>query len=122
MSPSTIDAKIEEFKAVANKGSRMGVSEFSRSKLWRKTLTEIGCFEVVERGEVVGYMLAPEFASAISDRLTSLEEQLEQLQISAMFSSRVEYAAVSSGEELVSAVDDVLDARLDSLMGIAHGD
>lgn len=123
MSPAVIESKIEKFQSVIGAGERVGVSEFARSKSWRSKLSESGCFEVVDRGgSVVGYVLAPDYATALNERLTDLEEQVEKAQIAAMFEARSDYTDIETGEKLKTEALGYFDKNIDALMEIANGD
>ncbi|NHM15767.1 hypothetical protein GMI69_03650 [Eggerthellaceae bacterium zg-887] len=100
---------------------RVGVSEFARSKSWRDKLPGTGCFEVVDRGNVIGYLLAPDYAEALSGRITELEEQVERAQIAAMFSARAERDNPQTGTDLKEAALAYFDANADALKDVVNG-
>ena len=122
MTPALLEKTVGSFQNMVGAAERVGVSEFARSKDWRKRLPKTGCFEVVDRSGVVGYMLAPEYAVALSDRIAQLEQLVEQAQIAAMFKAREGYNDVKTGAELRVAVEESFNARIDSLMGEIHAD
>ena len=100
MSSAAIEEKVDTFQNVVNSGNRIGVSEFARSREWREQLPELGCLEVVDRNGVVGYMLAPDYAQAMSAHITELEEQEERAAIAAMLDARRDRTEPAAGEEL----------------------
>ena len=123
MSPAVIEEKIEKFRSMVGSSERVGVSEFARSKSWRDRLPEAGCFEVVDRsGNVVGYVLAPDYAVALNERMADLEEQAERVQIAAMFKAREDYTNIKTGVELKAGALDYFDKNIDALMEIIDGD
>jgi len=116
------DEQVERFQNMVGSTERVGVSEFARSRSWRDRLSDVGCFEVVDRSGVVGYMLAPEYASALSARIAELEEQGERAEIAAMFMARGDRAENKTGGDLKSAALAYFDDNADALMGIVNGD
>lgn len=121
MSPALLEERVERFQDMIASTERVGVSDFSRSKAWRDRLPQMGCFEVVDRADTVGYMLSPAYAKAIGERLADLEEQLERAQIAAMFKAREGYTNVLSGADLEAAVSRAFDDRIDGLLEVVHG-
>ncbi len=122
MSESLNDVQLNRFHNMVGSTERVGVSEFARSKDWRQRLPHAGCFEVVDRGGLVGYMLAPEYAAALDERITELEEELEKAQITAMFNARSGYDDVCSGESLKSGALSYFDEHVDALSEIVNAD
>ena len=115
MTSITIEEKVGKFQNVVGSTSRIGVSEFARSREWRDWLREVGCFEVVDRNGVVGYMLAPDYAQALSTRIANLEEQEERAAISAMLEARKDRTEFVTGEELENGALAYLDEHLDEM-------
>lgn len=122
MSPELLEEKVERFQDVVTSTERVGVSEFARSKEWRDRLPQAGCFEVVDRNGVVGYMLDSQYAKALSAHIIDLETALERAQIAAMLQARKGRTDLKSGEELTSAALACFDERADELAGIIDGD
>lgn len=123
MSPALLeDEKVERFQDIVNPTERIGVSEFARSRTWRDRLPQTGCLEVVDRGGVVGYMLDPSYARAISAHVADLEMALERAQIAAMLHAREDRSDAKSGTELREAALAAFDRRADELAGIIDGD
>lgn len=120
MSPALLEERVEKFQDMIASPARVGVSDFSRSKAWRERLPEMGCFEVVDRADTVGYMLSPAYAEAIGERLADLEEQLERAQIAAMFKAREGYTDFRSGADLAEAAMRSFNERIDDLMAVVH--
>lgn len=122
MSSMALEEKVGRFHTMVESTEQVGVSEFARSRAWRDRLPKTGCFEVVDRNGVVGYMLAPDYAEALSERITELEEQVERAQISAMFSAREGRDDVKTGLALKESALAYLDEHADELMEIVNGD
>ena len=120
METNATEERIDRFQNMMGNAERMGVSEFARSKTWRDRLPATGCFEVVDRGGVVGYMLAPDLATALNARIWQLEEQLEQAQIAAMFSARADRTNIMGGEALQDEAVSYLDAHADAIMQLVE--
>ena len=122
MPSTTIDEKVGAFQSAVNSTRRIGVSEFARSRKWREELPELGCLEVVDRNGVVGYLLAPDYAQALSARISELEEQVEQASIDALFRTREDCTEPKTGEALKEAVRARFDERCEGLAAIVDGD
>lgn len=122
MSPVALEQKVEKFQDMMGATERVGVTEFARSKEWRKRLPVAGCFEVVDRGGVVGYMLAPDYAEAISERIAQLEMQAEQLQIAQMFKAREDRVDMKTGDDLKESALSYFDENAARLREIIDGD
>lgn len=122
MSTIVPENEIEKFQSMLGSTERVGVSEFARSKGWREKLPSVGCFEVVDRSGVVGYMLAPEYAEALSDKIIELEEQIEAAQIAAMFKARKDRTNFKSGDVLKADALAYFDEKADALTAVINGD
>ena len=122
MSPAAIEEKVSAFQSAVNPTNRIGVSEFARSREWREQLPEVGCLEVVDRNGVVGYLLAPDYAQALSARISELEEREEQASIAAMFRTRERCSNLETGEELRKSVRSRAAERAEELAAIVNGD
>ena len=122
MIPAVLEEKVWRFQDMVGSSERVGVSEFARTKAWRDRLPAVGCFEVVDRNGVVGYLLAPEYATALSDKISELEEQTERAQIAAMFKARSKSENVLTGAELNSAALAYFDENAAALREIINGD
>lgn len=121
MSTIAADKMVERFQDAIDPIERIGVSEFARCKTWRDRLPDIGCFQITDRNGVVGYVLAPEYAEAINEKMIELEEQAERAQIEAMFEARAGYTNVLEGKELKTAALDYFDKHADELLEVVNG-
>ncbi len=110
------EKKIDKFQSMVETTERVGVSEFSRSKDWRKKLPKAGCFAVEDRSGIIGYMLSPDYASAVSDQITALEQAVEAMQIEAMFNARTDRDDVKTGQELNRSALDYFSENADALI------
>ncbi|MGN0261655.1 MAG: hypothetical protein ACI4B9_02225 [Eggerthellaceae bacterium] len=122
MSPVALEQKVEKFQDMMDSTERVGVTEFARSKEWRERLPIAGCFEVVDRGGVIGYMLAPDYAEAISRRIAQLEAQTEQLQIAQMFKAREDRVDMKTGDDLKDSALAYFDEHAAELREVIDGD
>lgn len=120
MSPMVAAEKVEKFRGMVVAPERVGVSEFARSKSWREKLLSVGCFEVVDRSGVVGYMIAPDYAEALNDRLAELEERLERAQVAAIFEARNDRMHVEMGADLKTDALTYFEENADALLEIVH--
>ena len=121
MSPATITEKVSRFQNTVSSTTRIGVSEFARSREWREQLPQIGCLEVVDRNGVVGYLLSPDFAQALSAHITELEEQDERAAIAAMIEARKNRTEFATGEALKNDALAYLDEHLTEMQGAVDG-
>lgn len=113
---------LTSFQSMIEPGTRVGVTEFSRGKEWRKMLPSAGCFEVVDRNETVGFFLDPEFARSIGEQLAILEEQLENAQIEALYEARKNFGPFLKGKDLKDSALAILDAHKSEIMEFVNGD
>lgn len=113
----------QKFARMVNSGDKIGVSEFSRSKAWRAKLRKKGCFEIIDRGETVGYLLSPEYAKTISDKIVEAEalaEAEERAAALAMFDARQDRNNLLTGKALENAVEQAFSERIDALMDVVN--
>lgn len=111
MVTATVEDKARRVCSIVDGQRRLGVSDFARSKEWRTKLLDEGCLEVVDHSETIGYVMAPEYASALTSYIRELEEELENAHIRMLFDLREEYAEFLSGEELAQKALENLEAN-----------
>lgn len=111
MVTATVEDKARKVCSIVNEQHRLGVSDFARSKEWRTKLATEGCLEVVDHSETVGFVMAPEYASALTSYIGELEQELENAYIRMLFNLRKEYTEYLSGEELAQKALANLDAN-----------
>ena len=122
MVTATVENKAKTVCGVVEGRRRLGVSDFARSKEWRKSLADEGCLEVVDHSETVGYVMAPDYAEALTSYVRDLEEELERAHIRMLFELRDGYTDYRSGSDLAQAAIDRLDASWDRVEGFLNGD
>lgn len=121
MSPESAMEKVWKFQTMVGSTRRVGVSELAKTKAWRNELKEDGCFEVVDRGGLVGYMLSPDCATAMSERIDQLEMRLEQLQIEAMFKTRKCCSNAKTAPSLSVGAIEYFDKSIDDMLELING-
>ena len=84
-------------------------------------LSDAGVVEITDRGGTAGWLLSAEDMAAIVEGYSYLEEQLERMQIAALFEARNDSQPLS-GEALKAAVRETFDARKAELRGVVDGD
>ena len=62
-----IKERAEALREISTPGSRIGLTELSRSNAWRKALEQRGLLEIVDRADTAGYLVS----------VDSLNEMLE---------------------------------------------
>ena len=67
---------------------RLGLTDLARSRQWRDDLLAYDIMEIVDRMDTTGYLISARGMHALLDAITSLEEELEQVQIDALFAGR----------------------------------
>lgn len=111
MVTATVEDKARKVCGIISEQHRLGVSDFARSKEWRTELAAKGCLEVVDHSETIGFVMAPEYASALTSYINELEQELENAHIRMLFDLRKEYTEYLSGEELAQKAIENLDAN-----------
>lgn len=122
MTPVATDERIQKFQDMVNAPVRIGVSEFARSNRWRERLPETGCIEVVDRNGTVGYMLAPSFATAVSERIAELEDELENAHVKMLFDTRAHDSRPVFCEELKRGSLAYFDEHADAIREFLDAD
>jgi len=121
MVTAVAESKAKRVCNVVEGRRRLGVSDFARSKEWRKSLSDEGCLEVVDHSETVGYVMAPDYAAALTDYVRELEDELEAAHIRMLFKLREDYDDYLSGPELAQKAIDRLDANWDRVEEFLDG-
>lgn len=109
-------------RAASSGQRRISVTDLARGKDWRAELPEVGVMEVTDRGETAAWLLSDADMKALAEGYALLEEELEQAQVSAIFSAREGYHDLRSGSDLKDAARTAFDVRRDELMRLANGD
>lgn len=119
MAPAEVMMRLDRFKKASKPSGHITVTELARSKDWRKELPEVGLMHVTDRGETAGWLISQEDLDAIVYAVVSLEEELEEHSIAALFAARPpEKMEWKSGEELVKGALEHLDKYGDEMMAI----
>ena len=101
--PSMIAEHVRETYTGSHKASRVGLSDFSHGRKWRDDLAEAVVLEIVDRTETAGWLLSDEGMGSLVERIESLEAELEQARLSAIFEARAHRESWAQGEQLASA-------------------
>ena len=113
--------KADSLKRKLSGSKRIGVTELARSRDWRDGLASEGCYEIMDRSDTVGFVIAPECAEAMSQVISQMESELEEYRIKEMFDARDDYGEFLAGRELVDAADAFFESNKGQLMEFADG-
>ena len=119
---SAVLEKAELIRNNAIERPRIGVTEFARSKKWRSELERCGALEIIDRNETTGYVLSPDGMKSLLDAIDTLEEEIERMQIDAIFAARPSAETVLSGDELEQEAVDRLRSRKNAIRQALDGD
>lgn len=114
--------KVESIRRFVVPDQRIGLTDLARSKDWREALLVHEIVEVVDRTETAAYLVSPDGMRALMEKISALEEELEQAEIDALFSAREDMDDWSSGNVLASKAKDRLRASIEALGGISDAD
>lgn len=120
MSASTID-KVNKIKSEKS-AHRLGLTELTRSKAWRQILNENDILEIVDRTETAGFILSQEGLDSIIEFIESLEEELEEKRVDAIFEARKNLNNWMSGEELAQKAVESFNKNEEKWRAITDGD
>ncbi len=115
--PITAEMPVDLFHVIAARPARVPVTEIARGKDWRRMLPEQGCLEIVDRNDTVGFVLSPDYAKYIGERIDQLQEDLEQAELEDLFRVRDSYGEAVSGEELRLAARALFDENSTAIEG-----
>lgn len=99
-------------------GSHIGITDLQRKTSWRKDFDETKMMEILDRNEPFAVMLKPEVFQALRKYVRELEEQIEELQLDALFARRQDNMNWSTGEDLKKKAKESSHARIDSIRGL----
>ena len=74
---SQTDEKIEKFEEMVESPDGNNIDKYPMNRIWRNKLMQNGCLEVTDSDGLVGYILTPDYAKALSNRIKKLEEKLQ---------------------------------------------
>lgn len=119
MAPAEVMMRLDRFKKAPKPSGHITVTELARSKDWRRKLPEVGLMEVTDRGETAGWLVSQDDLEAFIHAVISLEEDLEERSLAALFGARPpERIDWKSGEELAAGALEYLDTYGDEMMAI----
>ena len=103
----------EGLRRALHEAPRLGVTEFARSKAWRRELDECQALEVLDRNETVAYLVSPQLIEALFNTIDDAEELIDNLDAQLMFAERKDYNNWMSGKELEEAALALIDQEED---------
>ena len=105
-----------------NVGSHIGITELQRKTSWREEFTKSKIMEVLDRNETFAVMLTPEVFRSVQAYIEQLEQQVEQLQLDALFARREGNMNWMTGEDLKQKAKASFHTRKDLIRGLLDGD
>ena len=72
-----IKERAEALREISTPGSRIGLTELSRSNAWRKALEQRGLLEIVDRADTAGYLVSVDSLNEMLDVINALESEVE---------------------------------------------
>ena len=104
-------------------GSHIGITDLQRSTDWRQRFAVSKMVEILDRNQPFAVMLKPEIFDAIRQYIAVLEEQLETLQVDALFAQRPEARMNwTTGDDLKRQAQEILRDRHALIRGLLDGD
>ena len=70
-----IKERAEALREISTPGSRIGLTELSRSNAWRKALEQRGLLEIVDRADTAGYLVSVDSLNEMLDVINALESE-----------------------------------------------
>lgn len=119
MAPAEVMMRLDRFKKASKPSGHITVTELARGRDWRKELPEVGLMQVTDRGETAGWLISQEDLDAIVYAVISLEEDLEERSIAALFAARPpEKMEWKSGKELAEGAMRYFEEHGDEIRAI----
>lgn len=120
MAPADVMERVGRFKSTPGPHGRISVTELARGKEWRNDLPKIGVMEVTDRGETAGWLVSKEDMEAVAYAIISLEQEVEELSVAAMFEARAgdNQTDWKSGKQLRESAQTYFDSHGDEIMAI----
>ena len=94
-----IKERAEALREISTPGSRIGLTELSRSNAWRKALEQRGLLEIVDRADTAGYLVSVDSLNEMLDVINALESEVERLTIQQMFTVGAGKPEAAQGED-----------------------
>ena len=82
---------------------RVSLTELARGKQWRQELAGCGMMEVIDRTETAAWLVSDQQMEELLYAVVSLEEELEQARVDALFDARSDYQNWLQGDSLAEA-------------------
>jgi len=101
---------------------RLGLTDLARTRQWRDDLLAYDIIEIIDRSDTTGYLISVKGLQALLDAITSLEEELEQIQIDALFAGREYLENWESGNALAHKAKLSLKLAQSKVRDSADGD
>lgn len=113
---------VEKIRKGFDLGSRIGVTQLSRSTQWRDDLERFVALEVVDRKQTAAVLLKPEAFKALMAYLDQVDQELEQAQVDALFAHREQLNDWASSDNLAKKAKKSMQERQKRIRGILDGD
>lgn len=115
---------VEKIRKGFEMGSRVGVTQLGRSTQWREDLDRLIAMEVVDRNQTAAVIMKPEAFTALMTYIDSMDKELEQAQVEALFGHRKHTTEYLDGgsEELATKAIASFRKRKDQFREILDGD
>ncbi len=116
-----IKERAEALREISTPGSRIGLTELSRSNAWRKALEQRGLLEIVYRADTAGYLVSVDSLNEMLDVINALESEVERLTIQQMFTARGDKEQWETGSELSQSAQESLKRRKEKIHAFLYG-
>ena len=116
-----IKERAEALREISTPGSRIGLTELSRSNAWRKALEQRGLLEIVDRADAAGYLVSVDSLNEMLDVINALESEVEHLTIQQMFTARGDKEQWETGSELSQSAQESLKRRKEKIHAFLDG-
>ena len=116
-----IKERAEALREISTPGSRIGLTELSRSNAWRKALEQRGLLKIVDRADTAGYLVSVDSLNEMLDVINALESEVEHLTIQQMFTTRGDKEQWETGSELSQSAQESLKRRKEKIHAFLYG-
>lgn len=120
MAPYDVLERADNVRSTVQGHKRISVTELSRGKDWRSQLPEAGVIEVTDRGDTTAWLVSDADMQALVEGYRYLEEELERMQIAALFEARATDKPATNSKLKKEALAS-FDRRKDALREIING-
>ena len=115
-----IKERAEALREISTPGSRIGLTELSRSNAWRKALEQRGLLEIVDRADTAAICVVDSLNEML-DVINALESEVERLTIQQMFTARGDKEQWETGSELSQSAQESLKRRKEKIHAFLDG-